>query len=372
MLRSLLLPLIGLTSLCRLTAAEPSAPAPRPLDGVAEQAKRDGWETASLSIDLIGSPRGFPGLRAWAQDYKVADDAVIAAGPGAILPDLKIHELVTNNPNFWAAHYEIVPGDPGWALLHAGLLLAGGEAQRATVIATLALQRPAIPEPLRKALLHLIQRCFEAQASAIALTKEGVTQHELGAYSAALAKYDEALKLWPDQGWTHYERGFTLRQKALQGAKDPAAFTDPPEVTRCFERARQHDPLQISAYQGKEPKVVTGLNALDKLVMPAWRKLSANASLLLNDAELQAFGEGCQAAGIQDYALVTHSIVVARQGSYGPKDAVWISESLSRMAPGDATEKALQTLDTAQLQLKVLVPIESSKPTAEPAEKKAE
>jgi hypothetical protein len=40
---------------------------------------------------------------------------------------LDVDALVTNNPHYWQAYYEVVPGDPGLGLLHGGLLHFGGE-----------------------------------------------------------------------------------------------------------------------------------------------------------------------------------------------------------------------------------------------------
>ncbi len=382
MLRGMIkFPLLLAASFCwfgllRLEAQTPTAPPPSTppptlaaSQGVGEQAKRDGWQSACVGVDLIHPQEGFPGLTAWMEDFKQADAAVTKAGAHGVFPDLKINDLLVNNPRFWQAFYEVLPGDPGMALIQSGLLLAGGEAQRASTIATLALQRPGIPAAFRKALQEVAARAYAAQQPAIALSEEGVALHDQDKFTEALAKYDAALKLWPNTGWTHYERGFTLRMMALKALLEKAGPgkeaevpkpEDPPEVVRAFAKARQHDPFQLAAYQGSDPAVIKGLSALAKKVKPAWMKVEENSAAALTDAELQTFAEGCQDAGIHDYALVAHGVVVARRGKYLPADLVWISESLAAAAPGVATEKALQALEGKELQLMTLVPIEAS------------
>ena len=85
----------------------------------------------------------------------------------------------------------------------------------------------------------------------------------------------------------------------------------PPEVVRAFARARQHDPFQMPAYQGAEPEVIQGLKALANKIKPVWTKLEENAAQQLSDADLKSLAEGCQEASIHDYALATHSVLVA-------------------------------------------------------------
>jgi hypothetical protein len=348
---------------CSIVIAEPAASGPPPVlaasQGVGEQARRDGWQSACLAVDLIHVKDDFPGIKAWMEDFKQADAAVTAAGSKAALPDLKINELVTSNHNFWAAYYEILPGDPGLSLLHSGLLLAGGEAQRASAIATIGLQRPSIPDSFRKALRHIIDRAYAAQEAAIELTKLGVQLHDEKKFPDALAKYDAALKLWGSCGWTHYERGFTLRTMSLQVAGDKAdpKAGEPPEVSRAFARARQHDPFQIPAYQSSDPLIQKSLAPLSQKVKPVWIKLEEDPMQTLPDLDLKSLAEGCQRAGIHDYALAAHSVMVARAGRYVPSDVIWISDSLAEIAPGPSTEKALQMLEGKELHLLTLVPV---------------
>ena len=121
--------------------------------------------------------------------------------------------------------------------------------------------------------------------------------------------------------------------------------------------ARQHDPLQIPAYQSPDPVILKSLPPLTQKVKPAWVKLEADPAHTLSDPDLKSLAEGFQRAGIHDYALAAHSVMVARAGRYLPSDVIWISDSLAEIAPGPATEKALQMLEGKELHLLTLVPI---------------
>src|SRR2546425_438669 len=65
-------------------------------------------------------------------------------------PALDVDALVSRNPNFWRAYFEIAPGDPGLMLLHAGLLLSAGEATRASYLLVVAGQRPGVPKEIQQ------------------------------------------------------------------------------------------------------------------------------------------------------------------------------------------------------------------------------
>src|SRR5579883_2552972 len=105
-----------------------------------------------------------------------------------------------------------------------------------------------------------------------ALVEQGIKLHDQGDYAGALKKYDEALALWPANGFAHYERGTTLYAQELvaAGEKVPPPGTvlvnsgrkPSAAVAAAFARARRHDPLQRYAYQGDDPEVLRGLQAL--------------------------------------------------------------------------------------------------------------
>ena len=117
-----------------------------------EEARRAGWELALAVVQKLeaGDPKPFPGIAAWLRDFRKATRGLdLKAAPGT-WPPVDIDALVTRNPKFWRAYFEIAPGDPGLMLLHAGLLLGAGEATRATYLLTVAGQRPGVPPAIRQ------------------------------------------------------------------------------------------------------------------------------------------------------------------------------------------------------------------------------
>src|SRR5262249_12458782 len=133
-------------------------------------------------------------------------------------PAVDVDALMAHNPNFWQAYYEIAPGDPGVMVIHAGLLMSAGEMSRASYILAVALQRPGIPAPFRKAMLGLLAETVKAGKASNALVNEGIKLHEKGEYVAALRKYEEALAAWPQNGFAHYEIGYTIYAQLLVAA----------------------------------------------------------------------------------------------------------------------------------------------------------
>jgi hypothetical protein len=254
---------------------------------------------------------------------------------------------VTRNANFWSAFYEVQPGDPGFALLHAALLLSGGEAQRAAAFAAFGLQRPAIPEEIKRGLTALIAYCNSAQARSTELVQMGIRFYDMADFPAALRKFDAAIADWPANGGAYYERGSTLRMKAiaearlgareLHGAEAPAPPPDPPETAECFARARRHDPLQLLAYQGEDPTMRTALMALVRSGLPVWEAIRKHPDQLVKVAHLRDFSDACRVAAIDDFALVLRQLVVASNKHYAAEDSELIAESLGRLAPASLT-----------------------------------
>jgi hypothetical protein len=142
--------------LCSVLGGQLGAAAPEPPQTGRElqEARRIGWELAMEIVEAMeaGERRGFPGIEAWLKDaHKVAK----GNGPKPLAEPWLLLDgdaLVTRNPHYWQAYYEIAPGDPGLALLHAGLLLASGEATRASQLVVIAKQQPGIPREVQTVL----------------------------------------------------------------------------------------------------------------------------------------------------------------------------------------------------------------------------
>jgi tetratricopeptide (TPR) repeat protein len=344
--RVLLTTLCGALTLC--ADVVPDAPPEDPR----ETAKREAWMSAVLIISLLeqGDNAAFPGIRAWLEDFHLIAATTPPPESGKPFPPLDADALVTRNPNFWTACYEVQPGDPGLTLLHAALLLSGGEAQRASVIATLGLQRPAIPEDIKRGLVSVIAHCQSAQAHSSELVRLGIKLHDVRAYDSALKKFEEAIAEWPANGRAYYERGSTLRMKAIADSRfvvrestgeEPEAPHDPPETMQSFARARRHDPLHLLAYQGEDPAMLDGLMALVRSGTAVWEAMRKRPEQPIKIAQLRDFSEACRAASIDDFALALRQLVVASNRHYSTADRDLITESLGRLAPAALTPPLL-------------------------------
>ena len=350
------------------------SPSPRNTTPELNKARRTGWQLALVVIRKLeaGDQKNPPGIQAWLKDLrKVAKSIDLEAGPDR-WPAIDTDALLTRNPNFWQAYYEIAPGDPGLMLLEAGLLLSAGEAVRASHVIVVAGQRPGIPKELQQALKIILAHCQKVREKPNALVLEGIKLHDQGDYAGALKKYKDALALWPQNGFAHYEVGLTLHHQQLVAAgEEPPPLGSvtvnsgekfPPEVDVAYAKARHHDPLQLKAYQGDNREAIRGLLALVKKGMPAWQELVKNRKTRVDDEVLEQLGGACQQANIHELALATRQILVARRGRYAPADHPFISTSLRKLAPGEQTEAVLQRLARGKLRLRLLVAPKPSVP----------
>lgn len=352
--------------------AEPEpvpAPAPIPEDPRVA-AKREAWMSAVLIVSLLdqGDNEAFPGIRAWLEDFHQIAASTPPPENGKPFPSLDAEALVTRNPHFWSAFFEIQPGDPGLALLHAALLLSGGESQRASILATFGLQRPGIPAEIKRALTSLIAHCQSAQAQSAQLVRDGVALYDRRDFTGALGKFDRALAEWPANGGAHYERGSTLRMRAIEEARRvskpadttmPAAVGDPPGTAECFARARRFHPFHLLAYQGDDPAILAGMMALVRSGLPVWEAMRKHPEQPIKTAPLRAFSEACREAAIDDFALVLRQLVVATNRRYASADREFIDECLRRLAPAALTEPLLARVsgETRLPARQIVVPI---------------
>ena len=357
-------------------------PPPAPEDPRAA-AKREAWTSTVLIVSLLeqGNNQAFPGIRAWLEDFHQTAASTPPPEAGKPFPPLDADALVTHNPHFWSAFYEVQPGDPGLALLHAAVLLSGGEAQRASVLAIFGLQRPAIPEEIRRGLTSLLAHCHSAQASSAELVREGVALYDRRDFTGALGKFDRAIAEWPANGSAHYERGVTLRVKAIEEARRvslaaqtavPEDFADPPGTAECFARARRFDPFHLLAYQGDDPAMLAGMMVLVRFGLPIWENIRKHPEQPQKTGPLRAFSEACRDAAIDDFALVLRQLVVASNRRYGIEDRDLIEGCLQRLAPGALSASLLARVsgETRLPARQLVVPLVVEPP--EPAPAKAE
>jgi tetratricopeptide (TPR) repeat protein len=213
-----------------------------------------------------------------------------------------------------------------------------------------------------------VHEANRAQQIANELTKAGTVLHDGGDYDGAIAKYDEALKTWPADGWAAYERGFSIYVRALVKAGKPVpnngtltlndkTMWELPEreaIEASYARARQHDPLQVVAYQGKKQNWKP-LQALLGKTMPAWKSLRSNISKLLDDADLAQLADGFHEAELHEFAVATRDVMIARRKKFAPEDHPVLSEHLRALAANAAVEHTIAMLAGETMQAAVLV-----------------
>ena len=163
---------------------------------VLAMARQVGWqEVVDLLPALDEEPRqDFPGVAALAGEIH-AVAATTQASRG--LPAFDVGRMVEHNPDFWRAYYEIAPGDPLMAMLHAGLLLAAGEAARADAVATLAINFGRMNLEYRKELVRLdayIQLLLQGSQDRAGDEKG---RQNPSAFAALAAEAKARLTVWP-------------------------------------------------------------------------------------------------------------------------------------------------------------------------------
>jgi len=279
----------------------------------------------------------FPGINDWMLKEGKVFSELNKDKPDNSWRKLDSRKLVQHNANFWQMYYEVVPGDPGLAMLHAGVLLTAGDADRAQTILRLTLHRGDLDETTQKVLTSIMQHCGAFMRPSHQMVNAGVQLHDKGDFAGALEQYDAALRLWPLNGWAAYERGTTLR---MQDMKEST------QVERAFAQSREFQPFQFHAWQGKKADIPGMVEMLTQ--MPGlWEPSLQNIKLVMKPEDLLKMSEILQLAEVDDLALVVRQIYIVRRGRYAPEDHPFISKSLRRLAPGVQTETTLEKLSGA-------------------------
>lgn len=279
----------------------------------------------------------FPGIRDWMAKEGKTFNELDKAKPDDAWRKLDSRKLVKHNANFWQMYYEVVPGDPGLAMLHADVLLAAGDAERAQTILRLTLHRGDLDENTQKIFYSIIHHCGAFMAPSHKLVRAGIALHDKGDFAGALKQYDDALRLWPLNGWAVYERGttFLVRDK---GSTD--------EVVEAFARSREFQPFQFHAWQGRKADIPGMMEMLTQM-SALWEPSLKDIKHVMKQEDLLKTSEILQLAEVDDLALVVRQIYIVRKGRYGPEDHPFISKSLRRLAPGLQAEATLKKLSGA-------------------------
>lgn len=340
MRRSLLLPLAATMTVAWAARCVAQAPAPE-AEGAdpMKEALRTGATVAQIFMRYLepNATTEFPGTLAWVHGPGAVIAGLDAEKPADSWRGLDPEQLITRNAAWWQAFYEVSPADPGLALLHGGVLLCAGDAQRALEVLRLALNHSDLDEGSARIMISVMQHAGAYMEPSHAVVREGVALHDKGDFLGAIAKYDAALKVWPRNGWALYEKGFSVRMHEKR--KDDL----PPMAANLFARSRAVNPFQWTAWQGTV-KDIPGLREMHEVAKPLWENSLQDMNFLMSDAELEKFADTLQLAGVDDLALVTRQILIQHRGRYVPADRTFIATSLRRLVPGDRTEVTLTRL----------------------------
>ena len=311
--------------------------------------RRFGWMSASAITDKLEQTDAekFPSIQAFVKDIRAATKEIDVETPAHQWPDIDVDKLTTNNPNYWAAVYEVQPGDPAMFMLHGSLQLVGNEVVRASNTLLLGARSPKAG-PLAKQLRAMYAETIRCRRQADVIIREGIKLHDGEDYDGATKIYRSVIDVFPSNGFAHYELGFSLRSQAMK-QKKPTKGIDAPH----FARARKHDPMQVIAYQGTFTReTLKQMTALRAKAHPAYQALIRTrlSQPLPEDLPLK-LSTGCQEAGLHELTLLARQLVVAQRGRFDPSDHPVITKSLQALAPGETTEATLKRLAGANLVL---------------------
>ena len=286
----------------------------------------------------------FPGISAWLGGAGKVYNDLNKDKPTDDWRRLNAEMLVTGNPAFWQMYYEVEPGDVGLFTLHAGALLAAGDAHRCDYVLRMLFHAGKIDSSHGKVFMDLFQHSAKFKEASTELVSAGIKQHDAQDYNAAVATFMKALLLWPQNGFAHYEMGHTLR--AMSGKVDQFDAV----VVKSFAQARRYQPMLMAGWQGSK-KLVPGMEAMHTAVIPYWENSLKSLDYQMKDADLEAFAKALQEAEVDDLALVSRQVLIHRRGRYLPADQPFIATSLRRMVPGPETEATLKRLSAEPLMM---------------------
>lgn len=336
-----------------MQAVQPSdEPAPSP-EQVAEAlvaARRSGGLAVRQVLPRLREvdAEKFPGTRAWSEEVvRALEGTDFEAGAVETWKPLDIDRLVSANPRFWQAYYEIRPGDPALVLVHAGLLQASGNLVRAAELIHLARQNPRVDADFRRFFDMLLGPNQRALRLAYAEIQPAMKLYDAKKFDEAEQAIRALGRRWPQFGLAAYELGLTMmtRDRAQQGRNDEAGqlivdsdFKVRPEIVALFAFARRHDPFLWRAYQGEGPQVALALQAMVETAAPAMDEIRNAREATVSDERLTEFRGACQTANVHEMSLAATSVLVARRGSYSPEDFPFIRRSLTTLAQGPEVE----------------------------------
>lgn len=318
-----------------------------------------GWDIAAVLAQGLASSdaKRFPDIHAWLKDYRAAGGTPGKRLGTGVVPRFDPDRLMTRNPNFWRAYFEMAPADSGAILLHASLLLAAGEASRATYVLVIARQNPEIARKKLQAMDNLLLRAQALIALGAQQVSAAAKHHDAGRPAAAAKQLRDVLAAWPRNALAHYELALALlaQQYADAGRSAPtrarlgihSELAPAGPALAAFADARQHDPLLIRAYVGNDTTNAAALMALGKTVRPLWEVIARDTQAETRDEALGDLAGALQDAGVHELALALGQVVFGREGGYDDDDRKFIQASLRELAP-DAVGPVMKRISVAR------------------------
>lgn len=320
-----------------------------------DETRKLGWQITSQLLAKIETKDldEFPGSKAFFAEVKKQTEGISLEKDCKDWPALDVDQLITKNPNFWQTYYEVAPGDPGLYMIHAGLLMTAGELVRAS-------HQLIIAQHVSHGSLDRVFKLMRAKvqgtyAELHKVVKEGVKLHDAQEYEKAQAKYQEAMKAWPQNGLAHFEFGMTALTVDMDKAKKAGKPIGHSQlVLEKFEISRRHDPLQLMAYQG-DNELVKRLLVLKSKLGPAFKKLQLSPGEFDADT-ISAVAQASQEAELDALALTSYQMLVANHGEYQKQDFPFLEKSLKRLVPGPTTDETLKRLGSKMMTAWQIIP----------------
>jgi hypothetical protein len=320
------------------------------------EARQYGWTVVQSIIDTLRATDAetAKGLHAWLAEFDRATAGVNADASPDSWPAMDVDSLTTNNATFWQGFFEIAPGDPAWGAFHAGLLMAGGELQRAQYVLLVARQNDKIPSLLSQLMDSMENRINQSFAGAEAGINRGIKLYDKGDLDVAALEFQNVVDVFPQCGLANYELGLTLFAQARKASGENDLEKNqvitkgeihlPDETLELYARARRHDPLLWHAYQGSNPEVIRGHLAITRVRLKPWQSIANYQPV--SGQQMRELGRGFQEAGAHDLALWCLQLAVNRRGRYVPEDFEYVRTSLTALASGPAIDATLTRLNS--------------------------
>lgn len=270
-------------------------------------------------------PAKYPGVHKFLDQSANALAAIDPNNSPGEWPELDVNQLVTRNPAFWAACYEVAPGDPLLMWLHTCYYGINGDVHRVFYSQSLALRSNGT-ERIRKEMSRLLISSGRVIALCQEPVNKGVAHHDNDDFAQAEAIYRDVLTVCPKHSSALYELGFTLRT----AAKGDDSVSQP-----YFDKARQHDPFMLSAYQGSftAEQMQERVN-IGSAAMPQFQAMMKVTPEAIQFDDLELLSKALQDGGLHELALICRQTVVSRRDdAYNDADRTFIETSLSKLLP---------------------------------------